>query len=446
MAITLIGSEKKGAPSGNADVTTDGFNTTGATLIVVAVGEYEGDSPGVVVTDSGTGNTWVPLTVVQSGTTTQRCQLFYTIPVDTDADHTFTASLASSNSTYLSVCVIAFAGTHPTAPFDQESGEDVVSATHSPGPLTPSEDGCVVVVFCSPETQPVNSIDDGFSLEQSLAATGNNVSSGIAYLIQTSAAVADPAFTIGASQGAASAMAVFKAAPTTIELVDSGSGGSPNGILDAVTGSLDTTGADFIVLAVGDYDGGISGSSTVNDSKSNTWTPLTLYTEGGVDSQIRFYYCNPPPAKTGGSHTFTAHFNDLGVFYGVIAAAAFSGVHASPFDQESGSEGTASTMKPGTLTPGFAGTLVVTAATVSTGANLSSIDEDMDIVENVASVGGQHLSLALAYIVQTAAEAIDPTWTLSSSGNVSTNMAVFKAAFEAGGSARRWRLTLLGVG
>lgn len=241
--------------------------------------------------------------------------------------------------------------------------------------------------------------------------------------------------------------AVSAAEPGVYDLIDSVSGASPNGTGAAVTAAMDTTGATLLIISASEYDSGISGSSVVSDSKANTWTPLTLYVEGGVSSQTKFYYCVPPAGKTGSGHTFQSSGGGA-TYYGVVCAAAFSGGHSSPFDVENGSEASGvSTKQPGSVTPSQNGELIVVGGCISTGASFTSIDSGMTILENVPNVGGQHIAGALAYKVQTTAAAINPQWTMSGSGSVSAAIATFKAGtIPAGGGTRRWRLLLLGVG
>ena len=246
--------------------------------------------------------------------------------------------------------------------------------------------------------------------------------------------------------------AVRSPAPPPIALLDSGSGGSTTGTT-AATCTLDTTGANLIVVAGGDYDPGVTGSSTLTDLHTNTWTPRTLYVEGGTQQQVRLYYCTPPPAKTGVGHTFSTYAGG-GAFYGSVAAAAFANVHAVPFDGENGTESTGvTTLSTGPVTPTEHGELIV-AAVSTAGAAISAITAGLTIIEQVANVAGQHLPLALAYLVQPpgtgAGTPITPQWTFAVTANASTTIATFKAA--AAGTAPPPAVTpsadlaLLGVG
>ncbi len=68
----------------------------------------------------------------------------------------------------------------------------------------------------------------------------------------------------------------------------------------ATSGVISTVGANLIVIAIADS---FWGSHVLSDSKSNTWVPLTAYSNTDK-SRIWLYYCVNP--VTDGSHTFLA--------------------------------------------------------------------------------------------------------------------------------------------
>lgn len=199
--------------------------------------------------------------------------------------------------------------------------------------------------------------------------------------------------------------------------------GSSDGGNSVTTAGVDTTGADLIVLAVSKFG---TTAVTVSDSKGNTWTPLTE--QASTNARTKLYYCVSPTVGSG--HTFTA--SGSGTFP-TISALAVSGVKtADAFDQESaGGSGSGSSIQPGSLTPDEDNCLVVAAAS-SFNPSLSSVDGGFTL-QLVTNVGSQHISGGSAYLIQTAAAAANPTFTLDGSAVCSAVSASFHAAAAGGG-------------
>lgn len=177
----------------------------------------------------------------------------------------------------------------------------------------------------------------------------------------------------------------------------------------ATTSAIDTTGANLIVV-------GATGSSafTVTDSKGNTWTALTE-TGIGIDSQL--YYCLNPTVGSG--HTFTNTAS-----YPTVHVVAVSGAAASSvFDVESVS----STGSPGSVTPSVNGSLLVTVEVNDSSADFASaISGGFTMLTGQPFTGGQNYGGRMAYLIQTTAAAISPTWTFA--GGISSTIASFKPA------------------
>lgn len=184
-----------------------------------------------------------------------------------------------------------------------------------------------------------------------------------------------------------------------------------NGI---TTDAINTTGATLLVIGLSYHDGT---SPTISDSKSNTWTALTA--RGGVSANAtRLYYCLGGTVGTG--HTFTVAGTGI---YPAIAVQAFSVMTA--FDQESGaSNGAASTLQPGSLTPAVNNSILVTAV-ASNQATSPTIDSGFTSTDAIPFTSAQNYSVGLAYKIQTTAAAENPTWNITSSGTITTGMAVF---------------------
>lgn len=200
-----------------------------------------------------------------------------------------------------------------------------------------------------------------------------------------------------------------------IAVVQTAVAGSTGGTT-VTTGAVDTTGANLIVISVSSYNSAVAPT----DSKGNTWTPLTDRLNGAYHE--RLYYCASPTVGSG--HTFTAAG---AASYPTICVLAFSGAHATPFDQESGggaASGTSS--QPGSITPSEDNCVLVTgvdfgagvAASINGSFTASSVDYDTS----------DHMGGGIAYKIQTTAGAENPTWSWTISGVNATAMASFKAA------------------
>lgn len=194
--------------------------------------------------------------------------------------------------------------------------------------------------------------------------------------------------------------------------------GAPNG---GTSSSIDTTGATLLVIHVADAD---AVATTVSDSKGNTWTPLAAR-QNSVESQL--YYCASPTVGSG--HTFTTSASSA---FPAGQVLAFSGVDASPFDVQNGNTTTDSTIQTGSVTPAEDGSLIVAGVGHVRGVS-PTIGSGFAVTDSNALYGGTYYGAGAAYLVQTTAAAINPTWTLDSSGVLAATIAVF--APSAGGGA-----------
>ncbi len=198
------------------------------------------------------------------------------------------------------------------------------------------------------------------------------------------------------------------------------------------TAGINTTGADLIVVGLHAYNDAFS--SDLSDSRGNTWTKLTA--RGTSGSCVVLYYCAAPVVGSG--HTFTApagHGAPSG--YHTVTVAAFAGTNASPYEAESGTTGSASPTRPGSLTPAANGAVVVTGVTWYPSGTVS-VDGSFTIVGQVDYSAGNAMGGALAYLIQTSAAAANPGWSHSTGfTEAAVAQAVFKAAAGGGGNRRR---------
>ena len=203
-AITRVAGTCAGSSDGNS-VTTAGINTTGATLYVVSVSDHPANHGTVSDSQSHTWNT----SLVQADAGGSSSKLFFVVAASTNASHTFTLNGAS---TFGTICVIAFSGTHATPYTGQEASNTAAADNVTPGTITPSENNCVVVTGIGFNDNKTFSITGGWTIEDQEDYTGGlHFGGGIAYIIQTTAASASPNWSfVGGSADLSSTMAVFK--------------------------------------------------------------------------------------------------------------------------------------------------------------------------------------------------------------------------------------------
>lgn len=204
----------------------------------------------------------------------------------------------------------------------------------------------------------------------------------------------------------------------------------------ATTGSVNTTGANLVVVAVVEQQG-VTGA--LSDNKSNTWTPLTASEiAGGVGGKL--YYSSSPTVGSG--HTFTIGTSSAPTIY----AQAFSGVSTStPFDQQNGGTATGgTTVQPGSVTPSQNNELIVTMLGFNGAATPTSINSSFVKTDEQNFGAGNNYGGAMAYLIQTSLAAVNPTWTDSGSFSRVSRIATFKAT-AAVATATGATLQMMGV-
>lgn len=205
-----------------------------------------------------------------------------------------------------------------------------------------------------------------------------------------------------------------------------GGGGGAIALVDhaSITGNsassaINTTGATLLVAVTVSYNP--SGASTVTDSKTNTWTALTTYKPTGASNNTTIWYAANPTVGTG--HTFT----DTTGNFNLLCVAAFSGVSSSPF--ETGTDtglngGLVSSIQPGSVTPAGNGELIISAGSNDGGAALL-IDSSFIITDQVQAAVTAYQG-GLAYLIQSTAAAVNPSWSWVGNANAASGIAVFR--------------------
>jgi hypothetical protein len=125
-----------------------------------------------------------------------------------------------------------------------------------------------------------------------------------------------------------------------------------------------------------------------------------------------FYCANPI--------TDAAHEIWIGADYFVCGVLAFSGAHATPFDMENGAVAT----QPGSVTPSQNDSLIITAVRAAAGST-PTIDSGFTEFA-LGNVGGVHIPGGIAYLIQSTAAAVNPTWTVSGGSGIQSVIAAFK--------------------
>lgn len=204
MAFSIIGSTSAGSVA-SGPVTTPAIDTTLATLIVIAISNIIGLTG--APTDS-LSNTWTALTAPGGDPGLVRYGLYMCASPIVGAAHTFTHS-----EQYPALAVVAVSGAH-ASPLDQESTASFNPASSSAtGSVTPSENDELLVTGLSVNATAANpSIDGDFTILESVNAVGDaNLGIHMAYLIQTTAASANPTWSWTGSSYGATSIATFKA-------------------------------------------------------------------------------------------------------------------------------------------------------------------------------------------------------------------------------------------
>lgn len=188
-----------------------------------------------------------------------------------------------------------------------------------------------------------------------------------------------------------------------------------------------TTGATSLIRAI---SCSVGATLTLTDSFNNTWLPLNAYSlSGSGDSEVQFYYAEG--VVVGAGHTFTVTGPALS--YASENIFAFKGIKAAaPFDIQNGASAAVGPLQPGAVTPSQVNSLIVSALSWynTGGAAVASVDSGFTITDQNPVNASANFGNAAAYMIQgSPAAAVNPTWSLTSSGfvDVSAAIAVFKS-------------------
>lgn len=187
-----------------SDVTTSARDTTGDTLLVASIV----DGLGAPAPSDSYGNTWVQMGPTESTSFTNK--VWYVKNPTVGPGHTFTTNSGAGRLPLIEV--VTFSGTDTTQNVDQTNGASATATSIQPGNVTPSLNGEVVIVSGAWDTAATASINGGFTITDQLTLSpGTHYSGALAYLIQTTAAAADPTWSLSGSADALAVIGTFKA-------------------------------------------------------------------------------------------------------------------------------------------------------------------------------------------------------------------------------------------
>lgn len=424
-AVGIVLVVKVSAPASSATVATNPpVDTTGANLLVVCLALTTGSAATVTVVDTK-GNVWIPL---PQKFYNSNHQIWYSFPTVVGAGHTITVT--APGSYYPSFQLYAFSG---VAQFQTQKVEYSLSGNPMVlGELVPAFNGALVITGAAFKSAGTPAVTSGFLPIDKIEYSATQCGASAAYQIQTTATAVNPTWSHSVATQFAGGMAVFlpaySATPVGGQIVllnvsifgrDQGYSDLGSTSLTLTSRPIDTTGANLLLMWRATW----INRGTLLDSKGNLWTALT--NRGSNDGGM-WAYCTG--AKTGPNHTFSV----LGASELGAIVLAFSGVSA--LQVENGFSGGAFPISGGSMTPASAGALVV--------SGFSSTNDGTVAIAGFQSIqlGGQGQNkAAVAWQIQTAATAVNPTWT-QTAGSMSA-LVVGSMVFTQGAATGSVRLS-----
>lgn len=214
MPVALIDSDQGSGPNGyNSSFSgSPVIDSTGANLIVVALGWVPGTLANPSVVDDDKSNTLSPLTRY-AGVFGAASRLWYTAAPSVGSGH----HQRTTGTDYFGAGVFSAWSGLAASPFDVENGatqNNGVGNTIQPGSVTPSEDNCLVVTCVTHADNGGQSvvISGGWTIiEASAYVPGTSQGVAFAYQIQTTATPVNPTWDVQLNAPELSAaIAVFK--------------------------------------------------------------------------------------------------------------------------------------------------------------------------------------------------------------------------------------------
>lgn len=193
--------------------------------------------------------------------------------------------------------------------------------------------------------------------------------------------------------------------------------------VNVTSSAIDTTGASLLILYSARQGIGVP---TITDSAGNSWQALTTF--GAARHVSQFFFCEKP--ITSATHTFTS---TGGGGLPSIQITAFSNSDiASPFDVQNGNAGgtistTGTSIQPNSITPNYNNELVMCGLSLFVNVTSLAIDSGFTMIDTAQSTANAE-GISVAYIIQTTAGAVNPTWSWTTAAGRSSAIASFKAS------------------
>ena len=188
--------------------TTPAINTTGATLIVVAVAVPTGDFNLADLSDSE-GNTWE--IAQQSGAVGNYTTACARLSPTTSATHTFTYSGPNAPG----IGVAAFGGVSSPA-LDQTNNGETTGTSIPAGSITPAQNNELIITSLGFGAVETLTLPTGFATAGEAAyESGVSHGSALAYQVQTTATAVNPTWGLSASSQAGATVLSFGVLPET---------------------------------------------------------------------------------------------------------------------------------------------------------------------------------------------------------------------------------------
>lgn len=201
---------------------------------------------------------------------------------------------------------------------------------------------------------------------------------------------------------------------------------TPAGInTSTITSSgINTTGSNAIVIVVVDFASVALG--TLTDSKSNSWSLAKSQTPGGANARVSLFYSNLSSSGSGHTFTYTTSGTSFPSLYIMTLSTLLSGggVGTLTVDQTNGANtgSGVTSIQPGSITPTKNGELLISGLAAFPTTGVTSINSGFTIMASNSSVNSQRIGGGLAYLFQTTAASVNPTWVLT--GSPSTSSAI----------------------
>lgn len=180
------------------------------------------------------------------------------------------------------------------------------------------------------------------------------------------------------------------------------------------TDAINTTGANLIVIVVASDNG-----TTPTDNKGNTFLLCNDRVQGFSELAM-FYLYNP---AVGSGHTFSQTQT-----YGAIFVAAFSGAIITPLDLDLDNVTASGTsLATGSGTPSQNNELVVMGINIGGSNSTHSVNGGFTLLDHIDGVNGVNYGGGLAYLIQTAAASVNPTYSWTTANEAAIGLNSFKA-------------------